>query len=86
MPKKHKTIEATEIMLQLVAANRGVATFPLWLVEQYANRIPVRSVRLGPTGISKQIHLGMRTNEEKNSLVTALISLAKSHSKDLSSR
>ena len=80
MPKKHKTIETTEIMLQLVAANRGVATLPKWLVEQYQKQLPITSVRLGPKGISKQIHLGTRTNNEPDSFASTFIELAKSNS------
>ncbi len=34
-PKRHKTIETTDIMLQMVASNRGVAALPRWLVEKY---------------------------------------------------
>jgi len=59
-PKRHKAIETTDIMLQMVASNRGVAALPLWLVREYAQRMDVVPVRLGPKGIAKQIHLGVR--------------------------
>ncbi len=78
-PKSHKTIEATEIMIQLVAANRCVATLPKWLVEQYANQLPITSVRLGSEGINKQIHLGVRVSERPDSCVLDMIKLAKEH-------
>ncbi len=75
-PKKHKVVEATEMMLQLVAADRGVATLPLWLVEQYKNSLPIAAVRLGKQGIDKQIHLGMRVGEDNNSHAQAFLLLA----------
>lgn len=59
-PRSHKVIEATEIMLQLVAAGRGVACLPLWLVEQLRGKQPLTTVRLGEAGIHKHIHLGVR--------------------------
>ena len=59
-PKRHKTIETTDIMLQMVASNRGVGALPRWLVEKYADEIAVVPVRLGQQGIAKQIFLGAR--------------------------
>lgn len=59
-PREHRVIEATEMMLQLVAANRGVATLPRWLVAQYQSTMPIVGVRLGEMGIQKQIFLGTR--------------------------
>ncbi|GLQ32770.1 LysR family transcriptional regulator [Litoribrevibacter albus] len=75
-PKQHKMIEATEMMLQMVAANRGVATLPKWLVEEYQTSLPIQAVRLGKDGIQKQIHLGIRSNEEPNAFTQAFFELA----------
>jgi LysR family transcriptional regulator for metE and metH len=60
MPRRHKTIETTDIMLQMVASGRGVAALPRWLVDEYANKLDVVPVRLGRQGIAKQIFLGSR--------------------------
>mgnify|MGYP000877878482 CR=1 FL=1 len=35
-PKRHKPIETTDIMLQMVVSGRGVAALPRWLVAAYA--------------------------------------------------
>ena len=59
-PKRHKTIETTDIMLQMVASGRGVAALPRWLVEEYADTMAVVPVKLGRHGIAKQIFLGAR--------------------------
>lgn len=77
LPKKRKTIEATEIMLQLVSVGRGVATLPRWLVEQYQQQMPLQAVRLGKSGIQKQIYLGIRELEETDSLVASFVRHAK---------
>jgi len=62
-PKRHKTIETTDIMLQMVASGRGVAALPRWLVEEYADTMAVVPVKLGRHGIAKQIFLGARESE-----------------------
>jgi LysR family transcriptional regulator for metE and metH len=62
-PRQHKTIETTDIMLQMVASGRGVAALPRWLVQEYAGKMDVVPVRLGRHGIAKQIFLGMREAE-----------------------
>lgn len=62
-PKRHKVIETTDILLQMVASGRGVSALPRWLVEQYAARLNIAAVRLGEHGVAKQIFLGIRENE-----------------------
>ena len=77
LPHRHKTIETTDIMLQMVASGRGVAALPRWLVEEYAARIDVVPVRLGAQGIAKQIHLGAREGELQVDYLRAFIELAR---------
>lgn len=76
-PRKHKTLETTEIILQMVAANRGVTALPLWLAEEYAQTLPIQSMKLGEQGIHKQIHLGMRSSDKENQPLHAFVNLAK---------
>ena len=59
-PRRHKTIETTDILLHTVAAGRGVTALPRWLLQTYQDRLAVRTVRLGPQGLAKQIFLGIR--------------------------
>jgi LysR family transcriptional regulator for metE and metH len=75
-PRAHKVIETTEIMLQMVAAGRGVAALPRWLVQQYMATVPVETVKLGAHGIAKQIHLGVREADLDTPYVQAFMSLA----------
>ena len=75
-PRHHKTIETTDIMLQMVASGRGVAALPRWLVQDYACQIDVVPVRLGARGIAKQIHLGARAGELDTDYLRAFIALA----------
>ncbi|MDX9970058.1 MAG: LysR substrate-binding domain-containing protein [Porticoccaceae bacterium] len=76
-PRRHKTIETTDIMLQMVASGRGVAALPRWLVQEYADKLDVVPVRLGPRGIAKQIFLGAREADTAIDYVRAFVELAR---------
>lgn len=76
-PRRHKVIETTDIMLQMVACGRGVAALPRWLVQEYSGKMEVQPVRLGPRGISKQIFLGVRETEVDIPYLRAFIELAR---------
>lgn len=76
-PKRHKTIETTDIMVQMVASGRGVAALPRWLVQEYADKMNVVPVRLGPKGIAKQIYLGAREADIDIDYLKAFVELAR---------
>ncbi|MGW9231412.1 LysR family transcriptional regulator [Pseudorhizobium sp. NPDC055634] len=63
-PRHHRSVETTEMMLQLVGAGRGVSAVPNWLVHREAAALGVRPVRMGKTGIQKSIHLGLRDGDD----------------------
>ncbi len=76
-PKRQKAIETTDIMLQMVASDRGVAALPRWLAEEYAQKMPVVPVKLGRQGIAKQIFLGAREVDFEIDYLEAFIELAR---------
>jgi len=76
-PRQRKPIETTDIMLQMVASGRGVAALPRWLVEEYAGRMPVAPVRLGPDGVFKQIFLGTREVDAGTAYLEAFVEIAR---------
>ena len=76
VPKRHQVIEATDIMLQMVACDRGVAALPAWLVAEYRETLGVVPVRLGRHGIAKQIFLGTRAGDAKIDFIAGFIRLA----------
>lgn len=78
VPKRHKTSETTDIMLQMVASDRGVAAMPRWLAEEYCTKLPLSVLRLGENGIDKQIFLGTRESDEGISYLKSFIDLARS--------
>ena len=76
-PRRHKTIETTDILLQMVASGRGVTALPRWLVEDYAEEVGLVAVRLGQKGIAKSIYLGARESDKKVDYLKAFIQLAR---------
>lgn len=78
-PKRHKPIETTDIMLQMVASGRGVAALPRWLVEEYAEKLDISAIRLGKQGIAKQIYLGIREADAEIDYLHAFVELARNH-------
>ncbi|WP_175952367.1 LysR family transcriptional regulator [Burkholderia sp. BCC0405] len=76
-PRRHKAIETTDIMLQMVASGRGVAALPRWLVLEYADTMDVVPVRLGKNGIAKHIYLGAREADVGIDYLRAFIEQAK---------
>lgn len=78
-PRRHKPIETTDIMLQMVASGRGVAALPRWLVEEYAPKLDVTPVRLGKRGVPKQIFLGIREADADVDYVRAFVEQARAH-------
>ena len=56
LPRRHRTVETTDLMLRLVASCRAVSATPDWLLRGAKG---VKGVRIGE-GIAKSIHLGYR--------------------------
>jgi LysR family transcriptional regulator for metE and metH len=81
VPKRQKSIETTDIMLQMVASGRGVAALPGWLVAEYRKKLPIVPVRLGRRGIPKQIFLGVRSADADIGYIAAFVKLAKAQRK-----
>ncbi|MCC9597969.1 MULTISPECIES: LysR family transcriptional regulator [unclassified Rubrivivax] len=79
-PRRQRTAETTELMLQIVAARRAVSVVPDWLVQEYGAGLPIRVVRLGARGLAKSIHIGMRAEEPETAYVDGFLRLAREHS------
>lgn len=76
VPKRHKTIEATDILLQMVASNRGVSALPRWLASEYQQQLDVSLARLGQ-GVFKTIYLGTRESDNEISYILDFIELSR---------
>lgn len=72
----HKTIETTEILLEMIAANRGITALPGWLVQERASHMPLVCRSLGTGGIHKHIHLGVREKDREIDYIRGFIEQA----------
>ena len=77
VPRRHKVIETTDIMLQMVASGRGVAALPRWLAEEYSGWMPLTPLQLGKKGIAKQIFLGTRKADDEIEYLAAFVKAAR---------
>lgn len=59
MPRRHRTVETTDLMLRLVASGRAVSATPDWLLREAKG---VTGIPIGE-GIPKSIHLGQRAGQ-----------------------
>jgi len=76
-PRRHRTAETSELMLQMVDAGRGVSAMPDWLLHEMPLGARARAVRLGEHGIPKSIHIGLRTEDLSVAYVEGFIDIAK---------
>jgi LysR family transcriptional regulator, regulator for metE and metH len=76
-PQSQKTVENTDIMMQLVASGRGVAALPRWLVQEYGSQLDISAIRLGKRGIFKQIFIGVREADAEIDYIEAFNELAR---------
>lgn len=74
--KRHKCIETTEILLQMVSAGRGVGALPQWLIEEQGDDLELTTARLGEQGLTKSLHLGYRKTDTNAPFVSAFINMA----------
>lgn len=76
-PRCLRTVETTELMLQLVANGRGVCVIPDWILRQEGAELPLRAVRLGPDpGLEKSIHAGFRRGDDEMAYLQGFLDLA----------
>lgn len=76
-PRHHLNVETTEMMLQLVAAGRGVSAIPNWLVRREAATLGVVPVRIGESGIQKSIHLGLRDGDDTVDFIAGFLATSR---------
>lgn len=76
-PAHHKAIETTEILLEMVAAKRGVTALPGWLLKEQSPPLPLIAKPLGRTGIHKHIYLGVRESDRNVDYIQGFITQAK---------
>lgn len=71
--KSHKTAENTELMLEMVVNNRGVASLPDWLVSEsdYCSRVSM--LKLGHKGIPRSTYFALNSGSERAQITQGFI-------------
>jgi len=77
--RQHKTIETTEIILQMVAAGRGVTALPKWLIDESKESELLACRSLGEQGVSKTLYSGHRKAQDVLGFVDDFIALSQTH-------
>lgn len=77
---KHKKVETTEIILQMVEANRGVTVLPRWLVEEQNEGFDLCAIKIGPVGLRKHIYLGLREETQQPKYIQHFMKMAQAQS------
>lgn len=77
LPARHKRIETTDMILQMVSCGRGVTALPRWLAQRYAASMNLSVLRLGEAGIAKTIHLGVRQADASVDYISGFVNLAR---------
>ncbi|GAA0811482.1 HTH-type transcriptional regulator MetR [Colwellia asteriadis] len=72
-PAKVKQVNNSHIMLQMVAANMGVATLPDWLVSSQAQQSLLQSYRLGEHGVFKTLYARYQVGNSQVTIIEQLI-------------
>jgi LysR family transcriptional regulator for metE and metH len=77
---KHKQIESFEIMLQMVAYNRGICVLPDWLASKVCSELPLKALRLGSRGINRKLYMAYRKEDGEIGYLQRFLQKAKQFS------
>lgn len=61
---RSKAMQSMDIMVQLVALQRGVTVLPGWLAAELCQSLPVKAVRLGQSGLAKTLFAAVREADQ----------------------
>ncbi|MDO5604833.1 MAG: LysR family transcriptional regulator [Paracoccus sp. (in: a-proteobacteria)] len=76
-PREIREVELTDVALMLVAAGRGVAVMPDWVLNRHAANPELAQVRLGEQGIRRRVHAAMRATDRHLPYMDHFLSLAR---------
>jgi len=80
-PENLKQIESIDLMLQLVSLQRGICVLPEWLAKNYCKTLPLTIIRIGKTGIHKELLIALRKDQQKTPYIEKFIQLGRSTAK-----
>jgi LysR family transcriptional regulator for metE and metH len=78
-PRYHKTVGDTELMLGMVASQRGVALIPEWLVERSHYKPDIGLLPPAGRALDKQLYLVIRREDRNLVWMNSLFSVLEKH-------
>ncbi len=72
---RSKAMQSMDIMVQLVALQRGVTVLPGWLAAELCQSLPVKAVRLGRSGLAKTLFAAIREADQEVGYLQKFIAL-----------
>lgn len=75
-PKALKQISNSHVMLQMVAANMGIATLPDWLINSLSKQSLVTVKKLGQKGVFKTLYARYRRDNILSAIIEELLPFA----------
>jgi LysR family transcriptional regulator, regulator for metE and metH len=76
-PAAQRKTELTPMMIQLVAAGRGVAALPSWAIHEYLEHGLIAHVSLGEAGVHRTMYAGFRAEEAGIVFLQEFVKLAR---------
>ncbi len=80
-PEKLKGIASIDLMLQLASLQRGVCVLPRWLADNYCKTLPLKIIRIGKTGIHKELLVALRKTDQNIAYIEKFIQFGKTVAK-----
>ena len=74
-PKNIKQVSNSHMILQMVAADMGIATLPHWLVASLTKKMLVKSVPLGKQGVFKILYARYSNSNQHIKVIQQLLPL-----------
>lgn len=76
-PANTRTAELTPMIVQLVAAGRGVAALPNWALTEYTEHDLVKTIRLGDKGVWRTLFAAVRTEDQASAYISEFMQIAR---------
>ena len=76
-PKKIKSVESIDLMVQLVSFNRGICVLPEWLADNYAKKAGLTKLSLGKKGIQKKLFVALNPKDAEIPYIKEFIEVSK---------
>jgi LysR family transcriptional regulator for metE and metH len=85
-PQQVRQVDQANVLVQMVAADMGVAALPLWAVKQYQQNNLIATVALGESGLQRPLFAAFRQQDQQDHHLLALLQLSQKQFEKLSTK